>query len=585
MTALTPLPPSALKGLELHPASAVDLRRDLYLFVDFVRREGLKRAHRSNGIPKGPALKLAKLLSWAGEPGAIERDGEGDWSNYISDVARELGLVSFDVEGSYAGYSSNEPSFPDNHVTVNDNHFDTWLSSSPLKKERAILDKLVETAPSEFFNEPQLFHWEPRFDSWGSETGPHSRMTFPPVRKRLLELLAALPTGEWLPMEALIQHVKTTARAAILSPDLKRRPTGEKSAWNPRLGKTVRAERDDLYQNFQEISNMNSRSEVLTEATADVYERVEGRYLQYFLQGIPYQCGFVDLALVKLGTRSHSDTLPLERVRAFRLAPKLAQVLRGDPSLDRVSVTVLADFNVIVEAPSWPDRELDQLNRYCLPVKEEWPTHALRIDRKRVLTWVAAHPEAPPIAPALQALTARALPGNVAAELDAWSGHAEKLTVLKDVTLVELLGPDADAVRAELGKLVLAESPTGFAVTRDAERTVAVLEQRQRAPRVVAHKPTSFAPGEGRLCTPARAPRAPAAPKRRRATFAIDDLVGCRSDDPKLLRALFDALDAAGHGPRLIAAEGLLLVRATDLPRVRAALRTLADRFDVEETR
>jgi len=140
-------------------------------------------------------------------------------------------------------------------------------------------------------------------------------------------------------------------------------------------------------------------------------------------------------------------------------------------------------------------------------------------------------------------------------------------------------------VRAELGKLVLEGSPAGFAVTRDAARTVAVLEQRQRVPRVVDHEPTRFAPGEGRLCTPPRAPRAPAAPKRRRATFTIDDLVGCRSDDPKLLKLLFDALDAAGHGPRLIAAEGLLLVRATDLPRVRAALRTLSDRFDVEETR
>lgn len=585
MTALTPLAPSALKGLELHPASAVDLRRDLYLFVDFVRREGLKRAHRSNGIPKGPALKLAKLLSWAGEAEAIERDGEGDWSDYVSRVALDLGLVSFDVKGSYAGYSSNEPSFPDNHVTVNEKHFDAWLASSPLKKERAILDKLVETAPSEFFHWPPLFHWEPRFDGWGSATGPHSRMTFPPVRKRLLELLAALPTGEWLPMEALIQHVKTTARAAILSPDLKRRPAKEQTAWDQRLGKMVRAEHDDLYQNFREISHMNSGSAAPTEATPDVYERVEGRYLQYFLQGVPYLCGFVDLALVKLGARSHGGPLPLERVRAFRLAPKLAQVVRGDPALDRVSVTVLADFNVIVEAPAWPDRELDQLNRYCVPVKEEWPTHALRIDRKRVIAWVAAQPEAPPIASALQALTGRALPGNVAAELDAWSGHAEKLTVLEGVTLVELLGPEADAVRAELGNLVLAEGPKGFAVTRDAERTVAVLEQRQRVPRVVAHAPTSFAPGAGRLCTPARAPRAPAAPKRRRATFAVDDLVGCRSDDPKLLKALFDALDAAGHGPRLIAAEGLLLVRATDLPRVRAALRTLADRFDVEETR
>lgn len=55
---LTPLTEKALAGLELLPARPVDLRRDLSVFVDFVRAEGLKRAHRGNGIPKGPAAKL-----------------------------------------------------------------------------------------------------------------------------------------------------------------------------------------------------------------------------------------------------------------------------------------------------------------------------------------------------------------------------------------------------------------------------------------------------------------------------------------------------------------------------------------------
>ena len=103
MTAFTPLPPSALKGLELHPASAVDLRRDLYLFVDFVRREGIKRAHRSNGIPKGPALKLAKLLSWADEAESIARDGEGDWSDYVSRLARDRRAGALRRKGELRG--------------------------------------------------------------------------------------------------------------------------------------------------------------------------------------------------------------------------------------------------------------------------------------------------------------------------------------------------------------------------------------------------------------------------------------------------------------------------------------------------
>ena len=72
---------------------------------------------------------------------------------------------------------------------------------------------------------------------------------------------------------------------------------------------------------------------------------------------------------------------------------------------------------------------------------------------------------------------------------------------------------------------------------------------------------------------------------RRRASLALEDLVGCRTDDPKLLAALREALEAAGAWCSPLRDEKGLLVRATDLPQVRAALRKLADRFDVSEAR
>ncbi len=581
------LPASGLKGLEVHPAGAVALRRDLYLFVDFVRNNGLKRAHRGNGIPKGPALKLAKVLSWAGESEQIERGGEGDWSDFVSRLARHLGLVTFDVEGVYAGYSSSETSFPDNHVAIVEKRLAAWLASSPLDKERAILDKLAETTPSEFFRSPTLFEREQRFSSHGCATGPHNRLNLPGVRKRLLELLAGLPAGEWLPMEGLVRYVKATARTAILSPELRHRPLAEWELRDKKSGKKIADPVDDLYQNFPDDPKEHGRQgpRSLTEQTPDGFERVEGRYLQYFLQEVPYLCGFVDLALTKGQKYSYDAPLPLERVRAFRIAPRLAQVVGGDKALNRVSVTVLADFEVIVEAPSWPDRELDSVGRFCVPLREEWPTHTLRIDRKRVLAWAASQHSAPPIGPILAGLVGRPLPGNVAAELEAWSGHADKLTVLEGVTLIELLGPDADAVRAELGKLLLPEAPKGFAVTYESDRAIAVLEQRQRVPRVIDHSPTSFAAGDGRLCAPVRVPRPPAAPKRRPASFSVEDMVACRSDDPKLLKALYDALVGSGHGEGTVAGEGFVLVRGSNLPHARAALRRLGDRFELTETR
>lgn len=587
MSAFTPLAPSALKGLQLYTASVVDLRRDVYLFVDFVRREGLKRAHRTNEIPRASALKLAKLCARPGEDVGVEPEVEAEWADFVSRLARSLGLVDFDVEGVYAGYSSHEPSFPDNHVVVDAKRFEAWLASSPLEKERAIVDTLAATTDSEFFSHATLFGREPRFDWAGRATGPHARLDLPAVRRRLLALLAELPTGEWLRMEELIAHVKATARDAILSPTLKRVPPRALDAWEKKRGVKTVETFVDLYENFREDPDERWKQgpRALTEQTPDVFERVEGRYLQYFLQEIPYLCGFVELALVKLPANAPPGKPPRERVRAFKLTPRLAQVVRADPALDQVSVTVREDFEVIVEAPSWPDQELDQLRPFCVTLAEEPPIHRLRIDQKRAVAWAATRPEAHPIAPILFALTRGALPESVAAAVDAWSGHAHKLTVLEDVTLIELLGPDADAVRAELGALALPDAPSGFAVTRDPKRAVAVLEEKLRVPVVVTHEATGFVAGPGKLCAPKRAPRAAAAPAKRRASFAVEDLVGCRSDDAKLLKALHEALTEAKIDARFVAGEGLLLVRAAELPQVRAALRKLGDRFEVDEGR
>lgn len=583
MSAFTPLAPSALKGLQLYAAGVVDLRRDVYLFVDFVRREGLKRAHRTNEIPRASALKLAKILARPGEEVGVEPEVEAEWADFVSRLARSLGLVDFDVEGVYAGYSSHEPSFPDNHVVVQTKRFEAWLASSPLEKERAIVDTLAKTTHSEFFSRSTLFGWEPRFDSAGRAIGPHSRLDLPAVRRRLLALLAKLPAGEWLRMEELIAHVKATARDAILPPAIKK--PGPKDPIR-RAAKGEAAD-DDLYENFREDPDERWKQgpRALTEQTPDVFERVEGRYLQYFLQEIPYLCGFVELALVKLPANAPPGKPPRERVRAFKLTPGLAQVVRADPALDQVSVTVREDFEVVVEAPSWPDQELDQLRPFCVTLAEEPPTHRLRIDQKRAVAWAATRPEAHPIAPILFALTRGSLPESVAAAVDAWSGHAHKLTVLEDVTLIELLGPEADAVRAELGALALPDAPPGFAVTRDPKRAVAVLEEKLRVPVVVTHEATGFSAGPGKLCAPKRALRAPAAPAKRRASFAVEDLVGCRSDDAKLLKALHEALTEAKIDARMITGEGLLLVRAAELPQVRAALRRLGDRFEVDEGR
>src|SRR5262245_60966562 len=82
-----------------------DLRRDLHVFVDFVRERAVKRSHRGNALSKADAKRLARLLS---DPDAVreaDEDGSSVWIEFVDEVALRLGFIHYDTKGQYAGYT------------------------------------------------------------------------------------------------------------------------------------------------------------------------------------------------------------------------------------------------------------------------------------------------------------------------------------------------------------------------------------------------------------------------------------------------------------------------------------------------
>jgi hypothetical protein len=149
--------------------------------------------------------------------------------------------------------------------------------------------------------------------------------------------------------------------------------------------------------------------------------------------------------------------------------------------------------------------------------------------------------------------------------------------------MVELRGPDPSVVRRELGELVIDDRPEKFLIARDPQRAIAVLEQRQRVPRVIQHAADRFGPCDGPLGGSVR--HSKAAPKvsvRKRVRLVSEDLVGFRADDAGLVTALHKALLAADHACWWLKQEGLVVISASDLPQVRAILKQLGDRFEIE---
>jgi hypothetical protein len=601
------------------PAGEVDLRRDLYQFIAYVRRQGLTRTVRENAIPKSAARALAKLLSREAEAAAVEQEGAGDWSDFVSWRALELGLVKFDTKGEYRGYSSTEPSFVDNQVHLVETAWLAYLAKTPCQKEWALLEKLLELPGNEFFSTPTLLASE-GFSSWGCARGPASRMKLPKLRRTLLALLAGLEPGVWYEMSSFVDWLRETQPRLILDPatlepDDESRRRLQQWEWEVQnrkhqakylqakpgpLPPKPELELEDLYSNFREYpaseryhDGDGKRPEANTQAG---YQRVEGRYLERFLSELPYVAGFVELAF-RPPTDSHGLNVspPFERLVAFRLTPRFFQVWNRTEELDRVSVRVLPNFEVLVEAPSYPERQLESLEPYTVLLQEDGPIHRLRLDRKKLVAH-AALTGTRPAAEVLTRLTGGPLPGNVASELASWSGHAEKLTFYEGLGLLELPADksERELIRSSVAPWTVDEGPDGFLLLRKPDEVFPGLEQGGCVPVRVSHPAETFRSCPGRLGSsragsPA-ASRAGAAKGKGglpgklaplRVTLELEDLAGYRCPELGLLEALHEALKDESTN-LLLPKERLLLVSSSAMPKVRALLKRLSDRYTVE---
>ena len=597
---LQTLTAAQVRALDVLPAAAVDLRRDVCQLVGYVRDRGLVRTRRNNAIPKSAALRLAKLLSDRHEAEQVEEHGCGCWSDYVSQVARRLGLVAFDIEGEYAGYTSTAPSFPDNRVKVRQKAFADFVRLAARAAERKLLDDCLGATGNEFFRRATLIDGE-RFDRSGCAVGPAGAMDLARIRRGLLDLLRReLEPDVWYEHRSVVELLKTSAPHLILDPAT-RDPDSESarrlSDWewqrkygsgrkSGEAGKKPDVTLRDIYTNFREYPAGESafgKKRQLTSRTRDAFHRVEGRYLEYFLCEIPYILGFVERAFRQPGDPHGADVSPaFERLRAFRLTRRMFQVLAGDAELDRVKVTVLPTFEVLVEAPSYPTGTLHALEPYTVLEREEGALHRLRIERNRVVAAAAAAPEARPVAELLAELTGSTLPDNVAVELDTWSRRGDQVVLYDGLGLVEFRGAKRDrrAALSELGELVVEADANGFALVREPDRALRLLAAGGHVPVLVKHPAERLASHDSKRAAGAsgRGSRRPA-PQRPQVRVAAEDLVGYRSPDRSFLKALHEAL--ADTAPCTLVGDDLLLFAAAELPQVRSAVRSLSQRFDV----
>src|ERR1035437_10130067 len=328
-------------------ANPTDIRFDIHAFMEYARGHEIKRRHRDNRVPAGHQQRVAKLLSHPLSEADMDEDKCFPWIEHVDEICLALKFVRYDIKGVYAGYSSSEPSFPDNFMAVEERAYESFVELPLQTQEERLLDVHLGTGESwnEFFSQGPLTRSD-RFDGWGSAYGVLPTIPFPSVRRRLLQLLAECPSGIWFSTASLIEHLQRHDPWFLIPKEIPH--SVRKSTMNEgRYGNFIERKRGDW-------SNRNP----ISDKDPEGFAKVEGGFLERFLEGIPLVLGYTEVAYVKRKTET-----PIEPSRgllpAFRVTERLRRAMLKEIAAPKV--TVLPNFEVHIESLFFPAETERQL--------------------------------------------------------------------------------------------------------------------------------------------------------------------------------------------------------------------------------
>lgn len=505
-----------------------DPRKDLHVFMDYLREHEVKRSVRGNRLPKSDALRLATSMTDPGAAEEIERDGESIWIDYVDRTARLLKLTQYNTEGSYAGYTSTTETFPDNFMRFEEEHYRKFLKLPLQAQEERILAVLLEDFDhhhNEFFARGPKGRLD-GFDTFGCATGVMPTLQFGKSRRDLLQLLAECRSGVWYSVASLVAELKTE-RPFFLIPE--------------KIPESVKYDRR-RYHNFAEGNPKKWGSGVqISETSPNAFDRVEGRFVERFLEGIPLTLGYVDVAYVKNPVGNVSPSLHV--LKAFRLTERFLLAMKG--AIPEPKVTVLPNFEVHVDSPIYPASIIGQVVRFGDLAVEDVHT-IIRLTRDKVAAFAAENHEGNPC-DVLQALTARHLPPNVDKELREWVGHSERFTLYDGFGLLET-AEEGSIQGLRISDFIAEHVCAGLYLVRAPEKLFARLEQAGRVPIRLSHGNTRLSAAPPGTVSAFRTAPKPAklASEEKPATLKRRVRISLEFPSKHLLQAFSKTLTKAG---------------------------------------
>ena len=460
-----------------------DILRDLFTYLDYVGNRSVKRMTRSNEIPRADMKRLVKQLGGLPfQPGENQIDGS-QWIEFIDELALRLKLVSYDVKGEYRGYTSSEPSFIDNYIIVADGNLQAFNELSPATQEKHILDTLVHArslseydnySNNEFFKHSIVGELD-RFSIRGSGTGLMPTLKFPEIRLFLLGLLNKLPAGQWFSTDSLIAYLKANHPYFLIP-----QKAPKKDRWGHEIGRY-----DNFYEGKDRWSHENK---TVPPDDPDAFERVEGRYIERFLEYIPLVMRFVDVAY---DPNPYTGLLPSRgKLKAFRITERFLRLMSDQEAEPKV--TVQPNFDVIIESDFYPAALISQIAALGEQVSKPQNGHGAYVGifllNKTAVAAAQVQDANLDVVELLKNLGGRDLPANVQTELEEWAGHADQFTLYDGFSLLEMAG-----LPAEAEKFVAERIAPDMCLVRKPQIVFSTLETLGHAPIRVTHLTGEFA--------------------------------------------------------------------------------------------
>lgn len=406
---------ASISDLEIE-SNICDLHHDIAQYIEYIKHRSVKRSSRSNYLLKGDIVRLSKLMPGQELNNADFHTEDFHYPGFIDDLAHAMGFVEFDVVSNY--YDST---FPENYITIKGDNYQKHISL-PLQKQEENILKLFNTKGSkdsnEFIRQSPLGILD-HFQSYNIGEVVEA-IDFMKVRLFLFDVLSNLEVNTWYSVKSLIEYLKSNHPYFLIPRQ-------------PEVIKTKSYRQKELFENrYAGFSDTYEQQRYQLDASyKDIFERVEGRYIERFLEFIPFLLGYTELAYNNGDLEKYRPTIG--RLGAFRVTPRFFNLITK--KIQEPKIVIQPNFEISIESDIYPVSIMFQLESIGRLIKKDVLSQ-VKLDKNKVIQKVAREQDFDPTQ-YLISVSSLALPENVKTELKEWCIYADAFILYENVGILE----------------------------------------------------------------------------------------------------------------------------------------------------